>query len=111
VSRTALILGDQLSHDNPALEGADRVLLVESRATLARATHHRQRDGRQLPAVVRPRRRGDRLRAPHPAPDGAREPDAAARRPAVGGRRVVPHDAALAAHRERAAAFRATLDR
>jgi deoxyribodipyrimidine photolyase-related protein len=43
VSRTALILGDQLSHDNPALEGADRVLLVESRATLARATRHRQR--------------------------------------------------------------------
>ena len=44
VSHTALILGDQLSHDNPALEGAARVLLVESRAALApRATRHRQR--------------------------------------------------------------------
>jgi hypothetical protein len=40
---TALVLGDQLSHDNPALRGARRVLLVESRASLERLPHHRQR--------------------------------------------------------------------
>jgi deoxyribodipyrimidine photolyase-related protein len=43
VSHTALVLGDQLSHANPALDGARRVLLIESRATLARASRHRQR--------------------------------------------------------------------
>ena len=32
--RTAWVLGDQLSLDNPALAGADRVLLVESEAKL-----------------------------------------------------------------------------
>ena len=40
---TAWILGDQLSLDNPALEGADRVLLVESQAKLAAAPWHRQK--------------------------------------------------------------------
>jgi len=43
VGHTALILGDQLSHRNPALEGADRVLLIESRAALGRLRYHRQR--------------------------------------------------------------------
>jgi len=43
VGHTALILGDQLSHDNPALEGADRVLIVESRVALGRLRLHRQR--------------------------------------------------------------------
>jgi deoxyribodipyrimidine photolyase-related protein len=43
VGHTALVLGDQLSHGNPALEGAGRVLLVESRAALARLRLHRQR--------------------------------------------------------------------
>jgi deoxyribodipyrimidine photolyase-related protein len=43
VSHTALVLGDQLSHANPALEGADRVLLVESRAALGHLPYHRQR--------------------------------------------------------------------
>ena len=46
MGHTALVLGDQLSHANPALEGADRVLMIESRAALARLRHHRQR--RQL---------------------------------------------------------------
>jgi deoxyribodipyrimidine photolyase-related protein len=41
--RTAWILGDQLSHENPALAGADRVLLVESRAALMRPGLHRQK--------------------------------------------------------------------
>lgn len=40
---TTLVLGDQLSHDNPALEGADRVLMIESRAKLASAPWHRQK--------------------------------------------------------------------
>jgi len=40
---TAWVLGDQLSHDNPALEGADRVLLVESSAKLASGRWHRQK--------------------------------------------------------------------
>lgn len=43
MGHTALVLGDQLSHDNPALEGAERVLLVESRTVLARLRYHRQR--------------------------------------------------------------------
>jgi deoxyribodipyrimidine photolyase-related protein len=41
--RTAWVLGDQLSHDNPALTGADRVLIVESEARLRSRPHHRQR--------------------------------------------------------------------
>ncbi len=40
---TAWILGDQLSLDNPALEGADRVLLVQSTAALAAKRFHRQK--------------------------------------------------------------------
>ncbi len=43
MGHTALILGDQLSHANPALDGADRVLLVESRATMRRVRYHRRR--------------------------------------------------------------------
>jgi deoxyribodipyrimidine photolyase-like uncharacterized protein len=30
MGHTALILGDQLMRDNPALEGADRVVFIES---------------------------------------------------------------------------------
>jgi deoxyribodipyrimidine photolyase-related protein len=41
--RTALVLGDQLMRDNPALEGADRVLFVESRQGMARWQLHRRR--------------------------------------------------------------------
>src|SRR5687768_10572263 len=40
---TAWVLGDQLSPDNPALEGADRVLLVESQRKLRAAPWHRQK--------------------------------------------------------------------
>jgi deoxyribodipyrimidine photolyase-related protein len=40
---TAWVLGDQLSHANPALEGADRVLLVESEAKLRAGRWHRQK--------------------------------------------------------------------
>ncbi|MBA2517473.1 MAG: cryptochrome/photolyase family protein [Solirubrobacterales bacterium] len=43
MGHTALILGDQLSHSNPALEGADRVLMIESRVALDRLRYHRQR--------------------------------------------------------------------
>ena len=43
MAHTALVLGDQLSHGNPALDGASRVLVVESRAALARLRYHRQR--------------------------------------------------------------------
>ena len=41
--RTAWVLGDQLSLDNPALAGADRVLLVESAAKLRSGRWHRQK--------------------------------------------------------------------
>lgn len=40
---TAWVLGDQLSHESPVLEGARRVLLVESGAALARLGFHRQK--------------------------------------------------------------------
>ena len=40
---TAWILGDQLSHSNPALKGADRVLIVESEAKLRSLPFHRQK--------------------------------------------------------------------
>jgi deoxyribodipyrimidine photolyase-related protein len=41
---TAWVLGDQLTADrNPALDGADRVLIVESQAKLASRTYHRQK--------------------------------------------------------------------
>ncbi|MDO9352176.1 MAG: cryptochrome/photolyase family protein [Solirubrobacteraceae bacterium] len=39
----ALILGDQLMRDNPALEGADRVVVVESLGRLSRRRLHRRR--------------------------------------------------------------------
>lgn len=41
--RTAWILGNQLSLENPVLEGADRVLLVESAAYLSGTRFHRQK--------------------------------------------------------------------
>ena len=40
---TTWVLGDQLSHDNPALEDADRVLMIESRTKLASGRFHRQK--------------------------------------------------------------------
>ncbi len=43
MATTAWILGDQLSHDNPVLDGADRVLMVESRAKLGAGRWHRQK--------------------------------------------------------------------
>ncbi|CAN5519085.1 hypothetical protein BH24ACT24_BH24ACT24_02980 [soil metagenome] len=52
--RTALVLGDQLSHANPALEGADRVLLVESRAKLRSGRFHRQKLHLVLSAMPAP---------------------------------------------------------
>ncbi len=56
--RTAWVLGDQLSHDNPALEGADRVLLVESEAKLRSLRFHRQKVHLVLSSM---RRFGDEL--------------------------------------------------
>ena len=41
--RTAWVLGDQLSAGNPALAGADRVLMVESLAGVGRLAFHRQK--------------------------------------------------------------------
>ncbi len=43
MAHTALILGDQLLRDSPALEGADTVLFVESEAMLRRRPLHRLR--------------------------------------------------------------------
>ncbi len=43
MGHTALVLGDQLMRDNPALEGADRVLFVESTAGMRRLRTHRRR--------------------------------------------------------------------
>lgn len=40
---TAWVLGDQLSHSNPALGGADRVVVVESEAKLRSLPFHRQK--------------------------------------------------------------------
>jgi deoxyribodipyrimidine photolyase-related protein len=40
---TAWVLGDQLSFDNPVLEGADRVLLIQSTAALSAKRFHRQK--------------------------------------------------------------------
>src|ERR1700761_508444 len=40
---TAWILGDQLSLENPVLDGADRVLLVQSTAAIAAKRFHRQK--------------------------------------------------------------------
>ena len=41
--RTAWVLADQLSPSNPVLEGADRVLLIESVAGAGRLVFHRQK--------------------------------------------------------------------
>ncbi len=41
--RTAWVLGDQISAANPALDGADRVLMVESLAGGGRLAFHRQK--------------------------------------------------------------------
>lgn len=43
MGHTALVLGDQLMRGNPALDGADRVVLVESTALMARRPVHRRR--------------------------------------------------------------------
>ena len=43
MGHTALILGDQLMRDNPALDGASRVLFVESTAGMRRLRTHRRR--------------------------------------------------------------------
>ncbi|MFM9139775.1 MAG: cryptochrome/photolyase family protein, partial [Solirubrobacterales bacterium] len=43
MAHVARVLGDQLMADNPALEGADRVVMVESLAVLGRAPLHRAR--------------------------------------------------------------------
>jgi deoxyribodipyrimidine photolyase-related protein len=59
MGHTALILGDQLMADNPALDGAQRVLFVESQATLARVNLHRRRAHVVLSAM---RHRADVLR-------------------------------------------------
>ncbi len=40
---TTWVLGDQLSHSNPALVGVDRVLIVESEAKLGALPFHRQK--------------------------------------------------------------------
>ena len=43
VPKTALILGEQLGADNPALEGTDRVLFVESTGAMGNRRYHRSR--------------------------------------------------------------------
>ncbi len=43
MAHVALVLGDQLMADNPVLDGADRVVMVESLAVLGRAPLHRAR--------------------------------------------------------------------
>ena len=43
MAKTALILGEQLGADNPALEGADRVLFVESTGAMRQRRYHRAR--------------------------------------------------------------------
>ena len=43
MGHTALVLGDQLMASNPALEGAERVVMIESLAVLGRGPIHRAR--------------------------------------------------------------------
>ncbi len=43
VAPTAWLLAEHLSHDNPALDGAGRVLLIESDAAMSRGRIHRQK--------------------------------------------------------------------
>ncbi len=40
---TAWVTAEQLSHDNPALSGASRVLMIESRAAMSRRRFHRRK--------------------------------------------------------------------
>jgi deoxyribodipyrimidine photolyase-related protein len=53
MAHTALVLGDQLMRDNPALAGAERVVFVESLASLARTRVHRRRAHLVLVAMRR----------------------------------------------------------
>lgn len=43
MGHTAIVLGDQLMAGNPALEGAERVVMIESQAILGRGPIHRAR--------------------------------------------------------------------
>ena len=45
MGHTALILGDQLVADNPALDGAQRVLFIKSHERLCRLVHEVHRAG------------------------------------------------------------------
>lgn len=72
---TAWVLGEQLSLRNPALEGADRVLLIESHAALARRRYHRQKLHHLLVAM---RSFADELRERGVAVDHRRAPTMAA---------------------------------
>ena len=51
MGHTALVLGDQLMASNPALEGAERVVMIESLAALGRGPIHRARAQIVLSAV------------------------------------------------------------
>lgn len=62
MGHTALILGDQLLRDHPALDGADRVLFVESLALLRRRWLHRRRAHLVLSGM---RHFAEELRATH----------------------------------------------
>ena len=59
MSRTALVLADQLSPENPALEGAERVLFIESLGAMRGRRYHRARLQVVLSAM---RHRADELR-------------------------------------------------
>ncbi len=72
---TALVLGDQLMQDNPALDGADRILFVESQALLQRPGLHRRRAHIVLSAM---RHRAAELRAEGRDVDYVRAPTFAA---------------------------------
>ncbi|MCX6387177.1 MAG: cryptochrome/photolyase family protein [Solirubrobacterales bacterium] len=43
MGKTALVLGEQLGADNPALVGADRILLIESTGAMRKRRYHRAR--------------------------------------------------------------------
>jgi deoxyribodipyrimidine photolyase-related protein len=68
---TAWVLGDQLSLENPALQGADRVLLVQSTAALSAKRFHRQKLHLILVAM---RRFADELRRRDVSVDYRRAP-------------------------------------
>ena len=83
---TAWVLGDQLSRSNPALDGADRVLMVESEAKLRSLPFHRQKLHLVLSAMRR--RRLGRARWTATSPPGGRwNFDAENRRPPPADRR------------------------